>query len=129
MAKLRKLDPGKIKGGAWVRFDEQPEIEFLIARMPNANYSAWLRAMSPERMRQLREEMSTDKASERINSEAMAETVLLGWRGYDDAPYSTEHALYLLTSEETQHVRDFVVITATTNGRFYAEEIAEAGKA
>jgi len=114
--------------GIWVTYSEG--VEFLIGRAGNANFlRASDRLEAPHRKQIRLGKLSTMKQIE-IQCRAMAEAILLDWKGIDssDGPleYNVENAYSVL--RYNIDVRDFVFEYATENENFREEEIEATAK-
>lgn len=93
---------GAVEDGVWTSFS--PGFEVKIARLHNPKFRARLRKLQEPHKRQIRKGKLDAELADRLMMQAMAETVLLGWRGLlqDDGvtpiPYSAEQALKMFQS-------------------------------
>lgn len=114
------------EGGVWIELGDGASI--LVARAGNKeNRAALKRLIAPHKVA-LRNDKLADEVLERLTIEAMAETILLGWKGIrengKDVPYSRDNAVRLLT--DYKDFRDQVSAFSTEMALFQqAEEAAE----
>jgi hypothetical protein len=108
-------------GGKWIKFEDG---EFLIAANMNPNHKKALQRLARKNPLAIRK--NDIAAQERIAAEAMAETVILDWRGLKDGdkdfPYNRENAIKLLA---IPIIRDFIAEESQRISNFQAE--AEGG--
>lgn len=109
-----KSDKRKVNGGVWVEVGGGAQI--LVARLPNdAHRDLVIRLMAPHRHFEQRGVDVPDDITRAIGLKAMAQTVLLGWRGIIDddgteIPYSVEEAMKAL------EIEDFAALVMTNAG-------------
>ncbi len=93
--KSYELDPIKAQGGVWVTIDNDGT-QICVARNNNPKYLKIINAKVRDRMAELKATVISDDDKERLTREAIAEGILLGWRGITDngveAPYTPEKA-------------------------------------
>lgn len=117
-----KSDKRKVNGGVWVQIGDGAEI--LVARLQNeAHRSLVNRLMSPHRHFEQRGQEVPADILKAIGLQAMAQTVLLGWRGIIDddgteIPYSAEEAMKAL---EIDDFSEMVIINAGNRKLFRSD--------
>lgn len=95
-----RTDAEKEKKGVWIPIGEGAEL--LIARWGNPDMiKVSERLMEPAEIRQaFRHGALSEEKAQEINTEIMAEAILLNWRGLEEngkaIPYSKEKAIELL---------------------------------
>lgn len=106
MAKLRDItaDRNKEVQGVWLPVGEGFDVK--VARMPNPKFNARLQELGRPYRSQLRRGQYDAATVEKLTTEAMAETVLLDWRGLEDddgnpIPYSQQKAKELLSDNSS----------------------------
>ncbi len=111
------------RDGLWTAYTE--DVDFLIARAGNSRFlKASDKAEAPYRRQIARGKLATEKQIE-IQCRAMAEGILLGWRGPiegDDGnplEYSVDNAYLML--RYNADIRDFVFEAATEQERYRVE--------
>ena len=132
MAKLSsvKSNVKKSEEGIWTPFESG--IEFLIARMGNPKYTKLLAKLSRPHHRKLRGSRGASSDLENdLTKQAVAKTVLVGWRNLDDEdgnpiPYSQEKALEIISDPAYIEVYNFVLATAGDFQAFREEDQAES---
>lgn len=92
-------DPVLENEGKWVTLGEEASVK--VARIGNkANRALLKKLLAPHKIA-IRNEKLSDDIWEKITIEAMAETILLDWKGFKDdgklVPYSRENAIKYLT--------------------------------
>ncbi len=122
-----RIDDKIEREGRWVDYDD--ETSFLIARWMNPTHKAYVqRAVKPYLRRHRRSELPQDVA-DRIEAQAMAETILLGWKGLkqrgEDLPYSKGEALRLLQDPAQSWLVEFVQGEAMDLAAYQAEDLEE----
>lgn len=118
-----KIDGAKIDG-IWTDFYDDPEAKFLIASTERTAYkkriAALARKASPAKLR------SDPTVMERITIQAMAEAILLDFKGVQEGgkalPNTTENRVKLL---EVPSIRDFVSNQALDIANFQSGGEAE----
>ena len=115
--------------GVWVPYGDG---ELLIARSPNNKFNQLVTTLYSKNRRQI--EAKTEAAKEKAEElmvEAMAKTILLGWKGeytFQGAPlgeYSVEKAKKLLAIKDFRKMVDEI---AADQGRYKAvQDEADAG--
>ena len=125
-----KIDLEKQIAGVWV--DVDADTSLLVARMHNPEFTkVFERAAIPYKQAARKGIVSDSKALEGFN-QALAKTVLLGWKGLkldgEEVSYSHETCYEILSDESLTNFKDLVVEIATNEENFRAEEVEEAGK-
>ncbi len=92
------VDKEKTENGTWVDLSEEAAV--LVARMNNEQYNKYIRKHGKVLSMQARVGTINEQDAIRLTKKAVANTVLLGWRGItDDAgaeiPYSVDKAIEL----------------------------------
>lgn len=112
MAKISRLRLREdANDGVWVPY--ALDIELCVARMPNPRYDAYIKKLQRPVLRQIREETLPDDQLQEIVREAMAHTVLTGWRNIQDddgadVAYSPDRALAYFKDPEYADLLEFV---------------------
>lgn len=118
----------ELDNGTWTEYQGA---EFKIAYATNVRFLRIKQRLEQPHRRKI-EANNMDPAEQRkIICKAMAEGLLLDWRGVknaskDDVPYSVKAAEQALQYDES--FRDFVMTFSVELGNFKAQEIAEEGK-
>ena len=112
--------------GVWINHDGTTS--FKIARLNNRNFQTkFNKLMQPYRRQFDAGKLSNDKQVD-IMCKAMAETVLLGWKGLTDGgepvEYSVEKAYEYLSMEGADEFRDLITAYAQ-DAETYREEYIE----
>ncbi len=118
MARLNRIKTNTEQGteGQWIEFcpaqGDEPALELKIARVGNPKYNQRLQELVRPHRRKVR--MGFDEDLEEFVKQAVAECVLVGWRGLQDnsgkeIPYSKEKSVELLTNPEYSDLFDFVM--------------------
>lgn len=119
-----KVNPELVNKGEWIgNLPELEDLEVHVRGLGNPDY----RRVQAQKIRQLPRSkrvggMISDEDNERIMTECLHETCLLGWRnllGDDDKPlpYTKEKAKELLFDPQYADFRDAVVYAARQVGR------------
>lgn len=117
-----RRDETKQTEGVWLAFDD--ETQFLIADLNNRKFVK----STQKRIRKVNQNALRDDVDlqNRITIEAMADAILLGWKGVtengQDVPYSKERAVKLLT--EIPDLRNWVSEQAGNLENFRKEIVA-----
>ena len=122
-----KLDDKAEREGIWIDYDE--ETAFLVARWMNPDHKAFIqRAVKPYIRKHRRGDIPQD-VSERIEAQAMAECILLGWKGLknagQDIPFSKGEALKLLSDPAQSWLYSWVQEEAMDMASYQVEALAE----
>ena len=101
-----------------------------VARSGNEKYQAYLRQVLKPYEKQLRLKSMPDALFEKLYNEALAETVLLGWKGLEDdagkeIPYSKEKAIELLSDPVYADFKELVLGLAGEQAVFAAESVEQ----
>jgi hypothetical protein len=84
----------KIEQGAWIKnLPDLPGVEVRVRGIPNSEYSKFVAKI---RGNYSQHELADESVQEQIFVQALAECVLIDWKGIDD-PFSKETALDYLT--------------------------------
>lgn len=94
-----KTDSAKETAGVW--FPVGAGLEVLVARMRNAKHRERLRELMRPHLQRVRRGQMDLALVEKLNTQAMGETVLLDWKNLQDdddkpIPYSKEKAVEIL---------------------------------
>jgi hypothetical protein len=115
--------------GVWMRL-RKGDAEVLVARAGNSKHERLVERLRKKNGRGFRGEDLPREVEENIALEALSQTILLGWRGFEDdegkeIPYSPEKARELLKLS-----RDFrlEVTQIATEMEVYRREEQEQGK-
>jgi hypothetical protein len=116
-------DPVKEAEGTWVRYDAKTE--FLIAAA-GEKYQRRVRELRDPILKALpRGDKITDEIADGIVTQAIADCVLLGWRGLQingqELPFSKENALAALREKRLRIFRAWVLDQASTFENFKLE--------
>ena len=142
MPALRRIDPKKARDGVWfsvtagsfapLSVPADGELCVLVARWHSQKHrAAKARAYEPH-LRDLQRGSVSTELLDRLEAEAIAEAVLLGWANLTEAdeqtqiPYSREKAVELLCDPAVYEFRQFVVDAANIHRNFAADAIASA---
>lgn len=116
--------------GVWRDFDGS---SFLIAHMSTIRFQRSLSRYQQPHRRKIESGTLDPQVSKEITCKAMAEGVLLDWRGVgskksgeSDVPYSVEAGYKALMGNA--EFRDFVSFTAMDLANFRQDEVEELGK-
>ena len=127
MLKITPVDDSLQTNGAWAEYHG---VELLIARSGNSKYKSAFRHKIKPYKKQIDNGTLPPETSDRILSETIAETVLLGWRGLEadgkDVPYTLDNAIDLLTSDPD--CRDFVMSFSEDMENFFKKDDEELKK-
>lgn len=55
-----------------------------LRQMPNPQFDAWMTRIKKSQLRKIRRDLMGDDEMLRLTKEAMANTIVTGWRGFDD---------------------------------------------
>lgn len=103
------VDPVREKDGVW--FDIGDDAHVKIAAMNNPNWQRVMRAKFKGKERQIQLKTLPDAVAEKLYIEAIAETILLDWKGFTSngqpLAYSREAVVDVLTRHK--RLRDMVV--------------------
>lgn len=123
--KKYRCDKSKFTEGVWVPLGDKLQVR--IGSMKSERYEEALqRALEPHRVA-LKTKSLPDELLEAAVVEALAEAVLLDWKG-DEHPYSKQQAIAYLSDPEMVEFRDTVVALGKSYDLFRAEYEAEAEK-
>ncbi len=110
LSKIR-IDPALESEGRWCTYEGT--IEVKLARAGNPSYDRRFRELTEPWMRQIREGALDEDIQERIQKQAMAETIVKGWRGMteDEGLEMPAHSklpkkdrdLYMLEDDDLYH--------------------------
>lgn len=89
-------------------------ISFKIAKMGNPKFQAKIRQLTAPFLKEIREDKMPMADMERIQREAIAETILLGWKGIEDDngnvwKYSVKRSREMLADEDLVSIYEFVL--------------------
>jgi hypothetical protein len=101
-----------------------------VARSNNEKYNDYLKKALKPYERQLRMKQLPDATFEKIYNQAIAETVILGWKGLEDAdgkdiPYSKEKVVELLADPVYSDFKELLLGLASEQAVFAAESVAD----
>lgn len=129
MVKLKTVKENRKREckGIWV--DYEMGIKFKIARMGNPKFQAKIRQLTAPFLKEIREDTLKVGEMERIQREAVAETVLVGWKGLEDDDgenykYSAKRCTDMLADEDLISIYEFV-LAESGNQANYDLEVAE----
>jgi len=121
-------NPALELNGAWVDIGDGSSV--LVARNGNKNSRALSKQLVAPHKVALRNDKLPDDVLEKITIQVMAQTILLDWKGIDEAgqpvPYTVENARRLLT--DYPDFRDQVSGIASDMRNYQDQEEAEAAK-
>lgn len=131
---LRALqtDLNKQENGVWQSIGEDGAA-LLLAKLPNAKFTARMDALQKPYRALMRSggRIPSDRARE-ITAKAIAETVLLGWRGLtqdgDEIAYSQEKAYELLSDPRYSALADLTVEMARDHATFSPDDVEADAK-
>lgn len=138
MARLNRVATStqQAVAGRWVEFcpakDGDPALEFKIARLGNVNYNQRLQELVRPHRRKVR--MGFDEDLEEFVKVAVAETVLVDWRGMQDDDgseivYSKARSVEILSDPVYSDIFDFVMDVAGDAAIFRQSAVEDiAGK-
>lgn len=130
-----RQDPDAAQEGVWVEFEGGARL--LVARMPNPAYERAMRRLGRPYRREFRaarfqpEKLEGNPELIRVQKQAVAETVLLGWEGIENEdgsplPYTPEKGLELFLDPAYDILWRFVVDVASEAGLYHAEDRTDA---
>lgn len=112
------IDQGKATDGVWHDIDETTAVK--VARLGNKKFQRRAEALRKPYQFQIDNKTIDDGLLEKITTQAIAETIVVDWKGFEDedgnaVPYSPEAAFeYLMKYEEfKRHVLNWATNTAT----------------
>jgi hypothetical protein len=142
MPSLRRTDPKKSRDGVWFSVTAgnftplagpvDGELCVLVARWHSQRHRAAKAKAYEPHMRDLQRGKLDVALLDRLEAEAIAEAVLLGWANLTEAdevteiPYQVGKAVELLCDPAVVEFRQFVVDAANIHRNFAAEAIASA---
>lgn len=108
--KKTRIDSNLATDGVWVPLDDSTQLR--IAKWLNERHKKYLQKALDPYKRALQFGTMDESVAERIEIEALANTVLVGWEGLLDGgkpvEYSAKEAVRLLSDPELGWFRDFV---------------------
>ncbi|MEZ0231900.1 MAG: hypothetical protein ACAH12_03600 [Methylophilaceae bacterium] len=114
--------------GVWTDIGDGAQL--LVARFGNKNYKDAAKRLGAPYKAVIRAGNLKDEVSDKLTTEALAEGVLLGWKGLKDdgkaVTYSKDEAIRLMT--EYPDFRDQVLSLSTSIELFQSQEEAEVIK-
>lgn len=113
-----KLTGQRIEQGAWVR--SLPNLPGVAVKVRGYSNSDFKRKINELRSEYTPEQLQSDDIQAEIQTRLLHETILENWAGIEDAPYSSETALTLLSDP------DYVVFRAAVE--FAAGIVAQNGQ-
>lgn len=122
-----KTDAARETEGVWVEFGDGAEV--LVARAGNSRHEALARKLRKPHEVRFRNGNLPPDLELALGIEAMAQTILLDWRGFEDdagqpVPYSTEAARQKLA--ELRDFREAVSLIASDMELYRTERMEEA---
>ena len=121
-------DPENERAGVWVDYRDGSRVK--IARAGNSNFSRLYQAKMKPYSRQERAGTLDESIQSKILCDVLAETVLLGWEGFEDngkaLKYSAKAASEMLL--EFMDFRNEIVELATTEEIFHQEHTEDSEK-
>lgn len=142
MPALRRIDPKKARDGVWFSVTAgsfsalsgpvDGELCVLVGRWHSQKHRAAKAKAYEPHMRDLQRGEMRAEVLERIEAEAMADAVLLGWANLTEADettpivYSRDKAIELLCDPAVYEFRQFVIDAANIHRSFAADAIASA---
>lgn len=132
MAKLSKFAISTTAAKEGVEVDLGDGLIVRVAKANNEKYQAYLKQVLKPYERQVRNGSLDEKIFAKLYNEAVAETILLGWKGLEDdngaeIPYTKEKAIEILTNPEYEEFKALVVDLANEQAVF-SKEAVEATK-
>lgn len=107
-----------IEQGAWVRdLPNLPGVALKVRGTFNADYSRLMAKLMAQRTP---EQVGNEEEDEKLEIQLLHETILVDWSGIEDAPYSPDMALKLLSDPELAVFRGAV--------RYAGNVVARQGK-
>ena len=133
MAKLNKFATNVNAAKNGVAVDLGEGLVVTIARSGNENYQKYLKQALKPYEKMLRTKTLPDQTFELIYTEAVAETILLGWKGLEDEngveiPYTKEKAIEILSDPQYIDFRTLILDLAG-EAAVFAKEAVEDTKA
>lgn len=121
-------DLSSVESGTWSPWDDA---EFKIAHISNLKFQRALARLQQPHRRKLQEGTLDPKINQDIVCRAMAEGVLLDWRGVSrvdgsQVEYTVDNAVTLLKRDPA--FRDWVTEVATNAANFRHEEVRDLGE-
>ena len=125
-----KTSPALENGGVWVELDSKTSIK--VRRLGCKAFRDSLKEKSEKYKVALRLQNLDDDVAERIYAEALAETILIDWRGMELGDsvieYSAEQAYEILSDEENKDFKELVVELAREAETFREQATAAIEK-
>lgn len=129
-----RLDTGKTTYGVWVELDGETSLR--IAQWLNPHHARYVQKLLDPYKRAINMGTLDDETSERLEVDALAETVLLDWKGLKEGgkelPYSKQTAVRLLSDPSLSWLLSFVKQQAQDTANFRKEvedkEVEDVGK-
>lgn len=121
-----KTNPQAEEEGVWVDY-ENTGVKLKIARIGNPAFDKAVNKLSAPHLKKIRN--GDASLQEKLTKEAIAETILLDWKGIEDddgktLKYSKKLSKELLNDPALRDLYKFVLITSNDVERF-RQEIAE----
>lgn len=126
-----KIDHNVAEEGQWV--DIGDGVELKIARMGNRKYNETIRRLSKPHKYQIDNDTLPQEISEEIMNKAVAECILLDWKGLEDDDgqpinYSRQKAFELLSDPDLAPFKRQVIGIAQTDETFRNEMVEDTVK-
>lgn len=123
--KKTRIDSNLATDGVWVPLDDSTKLK--IAKWLNDRHKKYLQNALDPYKRALQFGTMDEAVAERLEIEAIANAVLVGWKGLLDGgklvEYSTKEAVRLLSDPELGWFRDFVREQAQELANFREKEL------
>lgn len=129
--KLNAIDTDKQEQGKWFQYgDEEDGCAFLLAMIPNPAYETFMEETQKKHMRKFRKGEISRLAREHLLKEAVAETVIIDWKGVEwkgkKLKHSKENALMILKDKQAgRSILEWIFNEAGTRDEFLLEEFEE----
>lgn len=121
LLKNLKIDTELESGGVWV--DWIQGVQLKIGRANNPAFIAAIQRLSEPDLEEIRKKDADPEILERATKGAVAEAILLGWKGIDDdngkpIKYSVEKALELISDPGLRDLYGFVLVYANDSDHY-----------
>ena len=116
----------KIESGAWV--EDLPNLPGVAIKARGTFNSDYNRLFQKMRAKLSPADLMNDEVNEEIETQLLVETILLDWKGIDDAQYSKNLALELLRDPNMAILRRAVVYAGNVVVREGRDSVESATK-
>ncbi len=118
--------------GVWVNI--MGPFDVRVARANNPRYRSVFQRLFTSALQENNADGMEDLPEgmfDQIQTEAMAETILVGWRGIHDEdgkviPYSKEKSLEILSNPDAYEIRSTIEVASVTRDRFVSADLESA---